>query len=134
MKKERREELHSKEWFIPYDEDIPFSNWKEGDIFRRERRKSQRFQFQLIVAGVRLSILKTMLWVFVAAFVFTLGVIVMDGFHLWGFDLPTSTVNFLSVATIGEIAALIGTLLGIQVTARGIGSGPEDDEEEDKEE
>ncbi len=67
---------------------------------------------------LQVSLLNTLVWVFLGAFGFTLLVLVLQGFHLWGFDLDTSIVQMLGVATIGEIGGLIGALISAVVGIR----------------
>ena len=42
----------------------------------------------------------------------TMGIFFLQGFHLWGFDLPTELLKWLGGATIGEIVGLAALVYG----------------------
>jgi len=41
----------------------------------------------------------------------TFGIIVLQGFHLWGFQLSDGFLNWLGVATVGQVAGLFTMVL-----------------------
>lgn len=50
------------------------------------------------------------LGLFTLTVVFTLFVIIAQGFHLWGFDLPPTLLHYLGLSTVGQTAALVGAV------------------------
>jgi hypothetical protein len=53
----------------------------------------------------------------------TLGIFLLQGFHLWGFDLPLSLVHWLGGAVIGEIATLAYFVYGFLFRTKDGGRG-----------
>lgn len=83
-KKLKRIETHtipSKEWIVRYSE------------YQKVEHRGTALKWSLRAFGITLFC--------------TFGLYLMQGFHLWGFNLPTAMLNGLGVGIVGQIGGLV---------------------------
>ncbi len=104
--------LSIEEWVTGELEELPDEPSFDREAAFRRLEREMDLVVRARMKDLQVSLLNTLVWVFLGVFVFTLFVLILQGFHLWGFNLETSIVQMLGVATIGEIGGFIGTLIG----------------------
>ena len=88
---------------------------KELEVEERESRLAGKIQmtrrqeklFTILVVAFPMSV------------IFTLVVVLMDGYKLWCLDVETATINLLIGATIAEIAGLLTLILSSRLKIKG---------------
>lgn len=109
MKKEKAN-LNPTNYLLP---DEPYRPTWGSISDEQERIERIRFERYLRIAQLQTQgdILKLLGFFFGGAILFTLVIIILQGFKLWGFVLDTSTINLIGAATIGEVAGLLGIVV-----------------------
>lgn len=79
----------------------------EQKIVELESQKAELEQKLRMARGQERTLL-VLIAVFTGLILFTVSLILLDGFNLWGFKLDTTTLNLLAGATIAEVAGLLG--------------------------
>jgi uncharacterized membrane protein YqjE len=105
MNKEGKELLSPKPWFI---------REAELDLEQREiRLEKQKAELEEQLRNMQRQdrVLMILTLIFTALIVFSLVIILLNGFGIGGFQIDTTTLNLLAGSTIAEVAGLLAIAL-----------------------
>ncbi len=100
--------LHSEEWVKPESSWAGIDSPKEVEAELELREKIARLEEIIQSTNRRNQLSILILVVFGLIMLFTLAIITMDGFRLWGFELDQTSANILTGSLIAELLGLVG--------------------------
>lgn len=126
MRKTGRESIDPTQFLITEEPVKP--EWEE-ERRRRQEDEDRNYEIFKRISAEQEKILRqknqqTIIRLFIGLTIFTAAMIVVVGFHLFGFSAECSTLQILIAPTIGEVAGILYLLYG----ARKNGSTPKGDD------
>ncbi|OGO63978.1 MAG: hypothetical protein A2Z45_10845 [Chloroflexi bacterium RBG_19FT_COMBO_55_16] len=110
--KESKETLIQKSWIVrEFEADVRKKELEvEQQVIELEQQNA-KLEEKLRNIGRQERILIILTVFFTGLIVFTLGLILLDGFNIGGFSLDTTTLNLLAGTTVAEVAGLLAIAL-----------------------
>jgi hypothetical protein len=99
---------------MPHGATVPRQN-SEGFLTGEQKRYSKDW-VRAVRTDFQHSVISFLLGAYGISLAATLGIFLLQGFHVWGFNLDHDFVQWLGVATVGQVLGLL--VLGLRAVFR----------------